>query len=77
MAGRGRPILTIEAVQTRADLRGRGIGAQMILHAIGIGRQEGARLVQLSSNAARVDAHRFYERLGFARSHFGFKMKLA
>jgi hypothetical protein len=33
-------------------------------------------MVQLSSNMARTDAHRFYERLGFAKSHFGFKMKL-
>ena len=30
-------------------------------------------LVQLTSDAARVDAHRFYERLGFVPSHVGFK----
>lgn len=34
------------------------------------------RAVQLTSNAARKDAHRFYERLGFAQSHLGFKLKL-
>jgi len=76
MTGRGRLVMTIEAVQTRADLRGRGVGAQMIRHAIETGRGHGARLVQLSSNAKRVDAHRFYERLGFSRMHFGFKMNL-
>lgn len=34
------------------------------------------RAVQLTSNAACKDAHRFYERLGFAQSHLGFKLKL-
>jgi hypothetical protein len=33
----------------------------------------GAPLVQLTSDAARSDAHRFYLRLGFIDSHVGFK----
>lgn len=32
-----------------------------------------AALVQLTSDAAREDAHRFYRRLGFVDSHVGFK----
>jgi GNAT superfamily N-acetyltransferase len=76
MRGRGSSSLSIAAVQTRADLRGRGIGAQMIRFAVGEGRERGARQVQLMSNDKRADAHRFYERLGFARTHAGFKMKL-
>jgi hypothetical protein len=32
----------------------------------------GTRLVQLPSDAARTDAHRFSERLGFVGSHLGF-----
>jgi GNAT superfamily N-acetyltransferase len=76
MSGRGAANLTVEAVQTRADLRGQGIGEKMMRFAIGEARRGGARLVQLSSNNARTDAHRFYERLGFSRSHAGFKMKL-
>jgi len=48
----------------------------MINHAISEATNKGARLVQLMSNAARTDAHRFYESLGFIRSHAGFKMKL-
>ncbi|MGO4841290.1 GNAT family N-acetyltransferase, partial [Rhizobiaceae sp. 2RAB30] len=66
----------IEAVQTRADLRGRGIGGAMIEFAIARAREAGARLVQLSSNNKREAAHRFYRRLGFEQSHAGFKMKL-
>lgn len=76
MTARGSSNLTVEAIQTRSDLRGKGIGAAMILFAVEQGREAGARLVQLTSNAKRVDAHRFYERLGFTRSHAGFKMKL-
>ena len=76
LTGRGSLSMMIEAVQTREDVRGRGIGAAMIRHAIEEARRRGCRLVQLTSNMARLDAHRFYERLGFAKSHFGFKMKL-
>lgn len=76
LTGRGRQAMTIAAVQTRADLRGQGIGAAMIRFAIERAREAGCALVQLSSNAARTDAHRFYERLGFAKSHVAFKMKL-
>lgn len=76
LPGRGQPRLVIEAVQTREDMRGRGIGARMMRHAIERAREEGAAKVQLSSNATRTAAHRFYERLGFVRSHFGFHMPL-
>lgn len=76
LTGRGSSAMIIEAVQTRADMRGRGIGAAMIEFAIERARQDGMRLVQLTSNAVRKDAHRFYERLGFTASHIGFKLKL-
>lgn len=76
MTARGASSMIIEAVQTRADLRGRGIGAAMIDFALDKARADGMRLVQLTSNAARKDAHRFYERLGFTPSHIGFKIKL-
>lgn len=76
LTARGASSLIIEAVQTRADMRGRGIGAAMIGFAVDKARDDGMRLVQLTSNAVRKDAHRFYERLGFTSSHIGFKMKL-
>ncbi|MDR7027207.1 GNAT superfamily N-acetyltransferase [Rhizobium rosettiformans] len=76
LTGRGSSAMIIEAVQTRADMRGRGIGAAMIEFAVDRARQDGMRLVQLTSNAVRKDAHRFYERLGFTPSHIGFKLKL-
>lgn len=76
MTGRGSSALTIEAVQTRSDKRGLGVGEVMIRFAIEQGRRAGAKTAKLTSNAARADAHRFYRRLGFAQSHVGFKLKL-
>jgi len=76
LTARGSSNLIIEAVQTRADMRGRGIGAAMIEFAVEKARADGMRLVQLTANAARKDAHRFYQRLGFKASHIGFKIRL-
>ncbi|MBX5221637.1 GNAT family N-acetyltransferase [Rhizobium sp. NLR8a] len=76
LTGRGSSTMIIEAVQTRADMRGQGIGTGMIEFAISEAKGRGVRLVQPTSNAIRRDAHRFYERLGFKPSHLGFKMAL-
>ncbi|MFF2849968.1 GNAT family N-acetyltransferase [Streptomyces sp. NPDC058001] len=66
----------IEAVRIHADERGSGLGTQLIEWAIDVSRREGCQLVQLTSDARRIDAHRFYERLGFEASHVGFKLPL-
>jgi GNAT superfamily N-acetyltransferase len=76
LSGRGSSNMLIEAVQTREDMRGRGIGETMMRFAIEEARQQGLSKVQLGSNKERVDAHRFYERVGFERSHLGFKIRL-
>lgn len=76
LTGRGTRSMTIEAVQTHPDHRGKGVGARMMAFCIEEARRRGARRVQLTSSAARADAHRFYERLGFVKSHAGFKMNL-
>lgn len=77
LTGRGTPSMIIEAVQTRADMRGKGIGAKMMAHALDEAKRRNCRLVQLTSSKVRADAHRFYERQGFTPSHYGFRMKLA
>ncbi|WP_405490900.1 GNAT family N-acetyltransferase [Streptomyces sp. NBC_00096] len=66
----------IEGVRVHADERGSGLGTQFIEWAIEKSRTENCRLVQLTSDATRTDAHRFYERLGFTASHVGFKLQL-
>jgi GNAT superfamily N-acetyltransferase len=66
----------LENVQIRPDKRGTGIGKRLVAHAIEICRERGCGVVQLTSNKVRLDAHRFYRRLGFEQSHEGFKLKL-
>lgn len=70
----GASRLQIAAVRVRRDHRNRGIGAAMIRWAVGAAPELGAELVQLTSDESRVDAHRFYTRLGFTASHVGFTL---
>ncbi len=76
LVGGGRTRATLESVHVLPDMRSAGIGASMVSHAIAEARAAGAGVMQLTSNKKRGDAHRFYERLGFARSHEGFKLVL-
>ncbi len=73
----GASRLQIEAVRVRTDMRDQGIGGAMIRWAVDAAPGFGARLVQLTSDASRVDAHSFYERLGFTASHVGSKYSVA
>jgi GNAT superfamily N-acetyltransferase len=66
----------VESMHVHPDHRNRGVGAALIGEAIARARALGCYRVQLTSNTARPDAHRFYERLGFVPSHVGFKMRL-
>jgi GNAT superfamily N-acetyltransferase len=76
LSRRGATRSIIEAVRIHADERGGGLGTQLIQWAVDESRREGCVLVQLTSDATRTDAHRFYERLGFEASHVGFKLAL-
>ncbi|MGW3570623.1 N-acetyltransferase family protein [Streptomyces sp. NPDC000941] len=76
LSRRGATRSIIEAVRIHSDERGGGLGTQLIQWAVDESRREGCVLVQLTSDATRTDAHRFYERLGFEASHVGFKLAL-
>ncbi|MGW3955191.1 N-acetyltransferase family protein [Streptomyces sp. NPDC004752] len=76
LSRRGATRSNIEAVRIHADARGSGLGTQLIEWAIEESRRQNCQLVQLTSDNRRTDAHRFYERLGFAASHTGFKRQL-
>jgi ribosomal protein S18 acetylase RimI-like enzyme len=67
---------TIEGVRTSSAVRGKGVGTELIRWAIHRAKQRGCHLVQLTTDKQRVDALRFYERLGFKATHEGLKMKL-
>ncbi|MEW9509168.1 GNAT family N-acetyltransferase [Streptomyces bacillaris] len=76
LSRRGATRSIIEAVRVHADERGSGLGTQLIQWAVDESRRQDCQLVQLTSDATRQDAHRFYERLGFTASHVGFKLVL-
>lgn len=74
MARRGSTRLLVEAVHVLSEAQSGGIGSAMMRWVMDVAAPAlGSTLVQLTSDAARTDAHRFYERLGFAPSHIGFK----
>ena len=76
LSRRGATRALIEAVRVRADQRGSGLGRRLAEWAISTSRERGAAMVQLTTDASRTDAHRFYERLGFVASHVGMKLVL-
>ena len=76
LARRGALRAQIEAVRVRHDYRSFGLGAVLFEWAIEEARRRDCALVQLTTDKSRVDAHRFYERLGFVASHEGLKLKL-
>ncbi|MBO9042843.1 GNAT family N-acetyltransferase [Curtobacterium flaccumfaciens] len=78
MARRGATRLLVEAVRVSSALRSGGIGSALMRWVTDVAAPAlGTPLVQLTSDAARADAHRFYERLGFTGSHVGFKYRVS
>ena len=76
LSRRGATRSVVEGVRVHADERGSGLGTRLMEWAIEESRRQDCRLVQLTSDNTRTDAHRFYERLGFTASHVGFKLQL-
>ena len=67
---------TVESVRVDKKYRGQGIGKDLMLWAIERAKEENCVAIQLTTNAERPDAHRFYENLGFKNSHLGMKLYL-
>ncbi|HEY9494979.1 MAG TPA: GNAT family N-acetyltransferase [Intrasporangium sp.] len=76
LSRRGATRTIIEGVRVASSERGSGLGTTLLEWAVEQSRRLGVDLVQLTSDATRTDAHRFYERLGFVKSHVGFKLSL-
>lgn len=76
LARQGAVRAQIEAVKIASTLRGQGLGKFMFNEAIKRAKGHGATMVELTSDNRRPDAHRFYEDLGFVKSHAGFKLEI-
>lgn len=66
----------VESVRVDRELQNQRIGSRMMKWAIERAGERGAHIVQLTTHQSRADAHRFYERLGFQKSHLGMKLAL-
>jgi ribosomal protein S18 acetylase RimI-like enzyme len=75
LSSQGATRALVEDVRVASDRRSRGIGEQLLQWAIGEARARRCRLIELLTHESRVDAQRFYQRLGFARSHVGMTIR--
>lgn len=65
----------LEDVRVASDCRSRGIGERLVQWAVTEAKARGCNLVELLTHQTRVDAQRFYKRLGFTASHVGMTVR--
>jgi ribosomal protein S18 acetylase RimI-like enzyme len=75
LSSQGASRALIEDVRVASHCRSRGIGEQMVRWALGEARANGCKLIELLTHQTRVDAQRFYARLGFGPSHVGMTLR--
>lgn len=75
LSSQGASRALIEDVRVASCRRGRGIGEQMVQWAVTEARTKGCKLVELLTHHTRVDAQRFYTRLGFTASYVGMTVR--
>jgi ribosomal protein S18 acetylase RimI-like enzyme len=75
LSSQGASRSLIEDVRVASHCRSRGIGEQLVQWAIAQARGKGCKLVELLTHHTRVDAQRFYQRLGFQPSHVGMTLR--
>jgi len=69
---RAGPVGRVTALVVDASVRGRGIGRALMERAEQWAAEQGCVLIEVTSNQRRVDAHKFYEGLGYERTSFRF-----
>ena len=75
--GRSLPLSAlVEGVIVDGEYRRGGVGAALMRAAADAARAAGCYKLDLTSNMARAGAHRFYNRLGWKRTHFGYSLEL-
>jgi GNAT superfamily N-acetyltransferase len=76
LSNQGAELALVSAVRVSSNLRGQGLGETMMAWAMDEAQRRGCGQMELLSHADRDAAHRFYERLGFVKSHVGMKRGL-
>jgi ribosomal protein S18 acetylase RimI-like enzyme len=75
LSSQGASRALVEDVRVASQCRSRGIGEQMLQWAIAKARAADCKLIELLTHNTRVDAQRFYKRLGFQPSHVGMTIR--
>ena len=75
LSSQGASRALIEDVRVATHCRSRGIGEQLVQWAVAEAQAKGCKLVELFTHDTRVDAQRFYKRLGFQPSHVGMTLR--
>ena len=75
ISSQGASRALIEDVRVAAHCRSRGIGEQLVQWAVAAAQARGCKLIELFTHQTRVDAQRFYARLGFQPSHVGMTLR--
>ena len=75
LSSQGASRALIEDVRVASQCRSRGIGEQLVQWAVAEAQSRGCKLVELLTHETRVDAQRFYKRLGFVASHVGMTLR--
>ena len=71
-----KPIARIPAMIVSGKLQRRGIGRQLVDHALAYARDRGCGTIELTSANERDDAHAFYRDMGFEQTSLRFKRTL-
>lgn len=65
---RPAPVGRITSLVVDQPVRGQGIGRSLVAAAESLLTQAGCGLLEVTSNTSRIDAHAFYESLGYERT---------
>ena len=76
LSNRGADFALVQAVRVDSDLRRQGVGEALMAWAMDQARERGCSAIELFTHKTRVDAQRFYDRLGFEASHVGMRRAL-
>jgi GNAT superfamily N-acetyltransferase len=65
------PIVLVDELYVVPEARGRGFGSALLAAVESLTRERGGELIEIAVDGADADAHRFYERHGYASTEAG------
>jgi len=72
----GSTRLQVEAVHIYSKYQGMGVGKWLFAQINSFAKNKQCKIIQLTTNTARIKAYKFYKNLGFIDSHLGMKLYL-